>query len=100
MAVGAVARDLRRPQCGPPRGRQPHLSLSTYKIGVREGERGSWEVVEKERKKDLGKVVTGGGEGTEAEGREKANHRGHGEKQTTEDTEDTEDTEMGREGAG
>jgi len=41
-------------------------------------------VVEKEWKKDLGKVVTGGGEGTE-----KANHRGHGEKQTTEDTEDT-----------
>jgi hypothetical protein len=30
-------------------------------------------VVEKEREKDLGKVVTGGGEGTE-----KANHRGHG----------------------
>jgi len=55
-------------------------------------------VVEKEREKDLGKVVTGGGEGTEAEGTEKANHRehgGHGEKQTTEDTEDT---EMGREG--
>jgi hypothetical protein len=51
-------------------------------------------VVEKEREKDLGKVVTGGGEGTE-----KANHRqhgGHGEKQTTEDTEDT---EMGKEGA-
>ena len=36
-------------------------------------------MVEKERKKDLGKVVTGGGEGTEAEGTEKANHRGHGE---------------------
>jgi len=50
-------------------------------------------VVEKERGKDLGKVVTGGGEGTK-----KANHRehgGHGEKQTTEDTEDT---EIGREG--
>ena len=47
-------------------------------------------MVEKERKKDLGKVVTGGGEGTEAEGTEKANHRGHGghgEKQTTEETE-------------
>ena len=46
-------------------------------------------MVEKEGKKDLGKVVTGGGEGTEAEGTEKANHRehgGHGEKQTTEDT--------------
>jgi len=42
-------------------------------------------VVEKEREKDLGKVVTGGGEGTE-----KANHGGHGEKQTTEGTEDTE----------
>jgi hypothetical protein len=76
VGVGAVARDLRRPQCGPPRGRQPHLSLSTYKIGARGGERGSWEVVEKEREKDLGKVVTGGGEGTEAEGTEKANHRG------------------------
>ena len=51
-------------------------------------------MVEKERKKDLGKVVTGGGEGTG-----KTNHRehgGHGERQTTEDTEDT---EMGREGA-
>jgi len=51
-------------------------------------------VVEKERKKDLGKVVTGGGEGTE-----KANHRGHGghgEKQTTEDTEDTEVEKRGR----
>ena len=50
-------------------------------------------MVEKEREKDLGKVVTGGGEGTEAEGTEKANHREHGEhgeKQTTEDTEDTE----------
>jgi hypothetical protein len=58
-------------------------------MGAREKGRGRWEVVEKERKKDLGKVVTGGGEGTEAEGREKANHRGHGEKQTTEDTEDT-----------
>jgi len=68
-------------------------------------------VVEKEREKVLRIVVTGGGEGTEAEGREKANHRGHGghakkanhgghgghaKKQTTEDTEDT---EMGREGA-
>jgi hypothetical protein len=92
VGVGAVARDLRRPQCGPPRGRQPHLSLSTYKRGAREGERGSWQVVEKQRGKDLGKVVTGGGEGTEAEGTEKANHRGHGEhgeKQTTEDTEKT-----------
>jgi len=74
VGVGAVARDLRRPQCGPPRGRQPHLSLSTYKRGARGGERGRWEVVEKEGKKDLGKVVTGGGEGTEAEGTEKANH--------------------------
>ena len=56
-------------------------------------------MVEKERKKDLGKVVTGGGEGTEAEGTEKANHRehgGHGEKQTTEDTEDTEVEKRGR----
>jgi len=45
-------------------------------------------VVEKEREKDLGKVVTGGGEGTE-----KANHGehgGHGENQTTEGTENTE----------
>ena len=53
-------------------------------------------MVEKQREKDLGKVVTGGGEGTEAEGTEKANHRGHGghgEKQTTEGT------EVGREGA-
>ena len=48
-------------------------------------------MVEKEREKDLGKVVTGGGEGTE-----KANHREHGEKQTTEDTENT---EIGKEGA-
>jgi len=73
VGVGAVARDLRRPQCGPPRGRQPHLSLSTYKMGARGGERGSWQVVEKQRKKDLGKVVTGGGEDAE-----KANHGGHG----------------------
>ena len=35
-------------------------------------------MVEKERKKDLGKVVTGGGEGTEAEGTEKANHSAAG----------------------
>jgi hypothetical protein len=41
-------------------------------------------VVEKERKKDLGKVVTGGGEGTG-----KTDHRAR-KKQTTEDTEDTE----------
>ena len=53
-------------------------------------------MVEKQRGKDLGKVVTGGGEGTEAEGTEKANHRGHGEKQTTENTEDTEKEERGR----
>jgi len=92
VGVGAVARDLRRPQCGPPRGRQPHLSLSTYKTRAREGERASWEVVEKEREKDLGKVVTGGGEGTE-----KANHGGHAKKQTTEGTENT---EIGKEGAG
>ena len=62
-------------------------------------------MVEKERKKDLRKVVTGGGEGTK-----KANHRehgGHGEKQTTEGTEDTqkkqttedtEDTEVEKRG--
>ena len=65
-------------------------------------------MVEKEREKVLRIVVTGGGEGTEAENTEKANHRGHGghaKKQTTEDTEDTqkkqttENTEMGREGA-
>jgi hypothetical protein len=106
VGVGAVARDLRRPQCGPPRGRQPHLSLSTYKIGAREEERGSWEVVEKEREKDLGKVVTGGGEGTEAEGTEKANHRGHGHGENKprrtrrrQTTEGTENTEIGKEEA-
>ena len=47
-------------------------------------------MVEKEREKVLRIVVTGGGEGTEAENTEKANHRGHGghgEKQTTENTE-------------
>ena len=45
-------------------------------MGARGEGRGNWEVVEKEREKDLGKVVTGGGEGTK--------------KQTTENTENTE----------
>ena len=69
-------------------------------------------MVEKEREKDLGKVVTGGGEGTEAEGTEaegteKANHRGHGghgenkprRTRRRQTTEGTENTEIGREGA-
>ena len=53
-------------------------------------------MVEKEREKDLGKVVTGGGEGTEAEGTEKANHGGHGEHGEKQTTEDTEVEKMGR----
>jgi len=64
-------------------------------------------VVEKERKKGLGKVVTGGGEGTEAEGTEKANHRGHGghgenkprRTRRRQTTEGTENTEIGKEEA-
>ena len=48
-------------------------------------------MVEKERKKDLGKVVTGGGEGTGKSKPQRTRRR-----QTTEGTEDT---EMGREGA-
>ena len=51
-------------------------------------------MVEKERGKDLGKVVTGGGEGTE-----KANHREHGEHGENQTTENTEGTEIGKEGA-
>jgi len=56
-------------------------------------------VVEKERGKDLREVVTGGGEDTEAEGTEKANHRGHGGHAKKQTTENTENTEIGREGA-
>jgi len=52
-------------------------------------------VVEKEREKDLGKVVTGGGEGTG-----KTNHGGHGEHGEKQTTEGTEDTKIGREGGG
>jgi len=70
-------------------------------MGARGGERGSWEVIEKEREKDLGKVVTGGGEGTGKSKPQRTRRRQTTEgtedtqkKQTTENTEDTEDTEM------